>query len=298
MSLFTYHLIEALTGHAPHETGDKTVLVTDVMSYVTRHVAQTAQAEGRAQTPVMRTSGVFPIAQLIGGAGLAKGLPAPSPIEPLPATGNTVNFNQEGQTVHGPQVNIGGDATIDHIGNKIDTGGGDYVGGNKTVHEGDVVHGDKVAGDKVGGDKISVGNISGSGIAIGSGASSTVSSGDTFTMSGNFQGANVNIKSTLKNVTQSIGALPQADAATKTDLLSLVAQLDTLLQRVPAEKAQQANEVSEGTEMLLKTAADKNPSKTMVKMLGEGLKQAAQQLVQHLPEIVGVVAKIVTAVSQ
>lgn len=60
MSIFTYHLIEALTGHAPHAEDDKTVLVTDVMSYVTRKVAETARDEGRQQTPVMKTTGVFP----------------------------------------------------------------------------------------------------------------------------------------------------------------------------------------------------------------------------------------------
>ncbi len=46
----------------------------------------------------------------------------------------------------------------------IDTGGGDYVGGNKTVY-GDVVH-----GDKVGGDKTTVGDVTGSVVALGRGA--------------------------------------------------------------------------------------------------------------------------------
>jgi hypothetical protein len=194
MSMFTYHLIEALTGHAPHEDADQTVLVTDVMSYVTRHVEQTARTEGRAQTPVMRTSGVFPIAQLIGGQGLAKGMGAipPDPLEPLPPVGTTVNFNQQGQTVSGTQINAAGDSHVGQIGDNINTGGGAYVSGintgggeftmgNKTVNQGDTIHGDKFTGDKVmgdqvGGDKISVGNISGGqGIAIGRGASANVS---------------------------------------------------------------------------------------------------------------------------
>ena len=137
MSLFTYHLIEALTGHAPHPDDATVVYVTDVMSWVTHQGKKSAKAQSRDQTPVMRTSGVFPVAQLIGGQGVAKGLGGtpPDPLEPLPAA-----------------INVGGD----------------YVGGDK-------VGGDKVGGDKVGGDKISVGNISGSqGIAIGSGASANV----------------------------------------------------------------------------------------------------------------------------
>ncbi|VAW32642.1 hypothetical protein MNBD_CHLOROFLEXI01-2453 [hydrothermal vent metagenome] len=175
MSLFTYHLIEALTGHAPHPEDASVVYVTDVMSWVTHEVKKSARKEGVEQTPVMRTSGVFPIAQLIGGQGVAKGLGGtlPDPLAELPTVGTT--FNQQNQTVHGAQVNVGGDAHIGQIGDNINTGGGDYVGGNKTVNEGDVVHGDKVAGDKVGGDKISVGDISGgTGIAIGSGASANV----------------------------------------------------------------------------------------------------------------------------
>jgi hypothetical protein len=174
MSLFTYHLIEALTGHAPHAEDATVVYVTDVMSWVTHKVKQSAQSEGVSQTPVMRTSGVFPVAQLIGGQGLAKGIDAPDPLEPLPPAGSTVTFNQEGQTVHGTQVNAGRDANIGQIGNNINTGGGTYVAGDQSI-QGDVVHGDKVGGDKVGGDKISVGNISGSsGVAIGRGASANV----------------------------------------------------------------------------------------------------------------------------
>ncbi len=168
MSLFTYHLIEALTGHAPHPDDATVVYVTDVMSWVTHQVKKSANAQGRDQTPVMKTSGVFPIAQLIGGQGVAKGLGQlpPDPLAPLPPASTT--FNQQNQAVHGAQVNVVGDANIGQIGNNINTGGGEYVGGSKTVNEGDTVHGDKVGGDKVGGDKIQVGDIhGGQGIAIG-----------------------------------------------------------------------------------------------------------------------------------
>ncbi len=54
---------------------------------------------------------------------------------------------------------------------RIETGGGDYVGGSKVVH-GDVVH-----GDKVGGDKITVGNVTGSVVAVGRGAQASVQQG-------------------------------------------------------------------------------------------------------------------------
>ncbi len=84
MSLFTYHFIEALTGHAPHPDDATVVTVTDVMSWVTQEVKKSAEREGRDQTPVMRTSGVFPVAQLLGGRGVAVGL-GETPPDPLVA---------------------------------------------------------------------------------------------------------------------------------------------------------------------------------------------------------------------
>ena len=201
MSLFTYHLIEALTGHAPHPEDATVVYVTDVMSWVTHQVKKSAANEGREQTPVMRTSGVFPVAQLIGGEGVSKGLAglAPDPLAPLPESSVSVAIDHaEGAvvtggvdtgggsftgrdshtyqgdvdnstTVDGAQINAGGNVSVGHLGDNINTGGGDFVTGDKNI-QGDEVHGDKVGGDKVAGDKISVGNISGSGIAIGRGA--------------------------------------------------------------------------------------------------------------------------------
>lgn len=123
MSLFTYHFIEALTGHAPHHDDDTTVLVTDVMSWVTREVKKSAGREGRDQTPVMRTSGVFPVAQLLGGLGLEKGLDAPDPLAPLPSA-RTV--------VHGDHVS----------GDKVD---GDKVGGDK-ITTGNIINSNAAIG--------------------------------------------------------------------------------------------------------------------------------------------------------
>lgn len=243
MSLFTYHLIEALTGHAPHPDDATVVYVTDVMSWVTHEVKKSAAREGVVQTPVMRTTGVFPVAQLLGGKGVAtaKGEIPPDPLQPLPPTSR---------------------------------------------------------GDQVGRDKITVGNITGSqGVAIGSGASAAVHTGDTITMSGNFSGSNVNVKSTLTNVTQTIGTLPDTSQGDKQKLEQLVQQLHALLQQAPPTQAATADEVAEATEILINTAAAETANKTMIKMLGDGLKQAAQRLKDDLPQIVDITANIVTIVS-
>ncbi|UCG23918.1 MAG: hypothetical protein JSW55_17565 [Chloroflexota bacterium] len=157
-------------------------------------------------------------------------------------------------------------------------------------------YGDVVTGDKVGGDQIVVGDISGSsGVAIGRGASVSVSTGDTY--SGDFRGANVNIKSTLQDVSQTITTLPNAGDSTKAELQSLVAQLNDLLQSAPEASKLQAEEVSEATKLFVDAAGEESPNKTMLRMLGAGLKQAAQTVNEELPAVIDVTGKIVAIVS-
>lgn len=144
MGIFTYHLIEALTGHAQPQAGASEVLVSDVMSHVWRCVPQSAQADwGKMQQPDYQVSGNFPVALLLGGRGVAEGQVAP---DPLKAPGRPSSVN---------------------------TGGGEFTGRDK------IIHGDEVRGNKVTGDSIKVGNISGSGsaIAIGRNAHVTVTTG-------------------------------------------------------------------------------------------------------------------------
>lgn len=82
MSIFTYHLIESLTGFAGISSGATDVLVSDVMGFVTRTVPGSVRtAYGLSQTPVFFVSGEnFPVAKLLGGKGMAKGERPPSPL--------------------------------------------------------------------------------------------------------------------------------------------------------------------------------------------------------------------------
>jgi hypothetical protein len=112
MSIFTYHLIEALTGHAQPPEGAAEVLITDVMSYVHRKVPKSAESDWFAeQQPDYQLSGNFPVALLLGGKGLAKGTAAPDPLSnraaapPAQAPGRATIFDQRGQKV-GSQINI------------------------------------------------------------------------------------------------------------------------------------------------------------------------------------------------
>jgi len=132
MSIFTYHLIEALTGHARPAEGATEVLVSDVMGHVWRRVPESARQDwGADQQPDYTVSGNFPVALLLGGKGLAKGVMAPDPLAPLAATAATAVVDQRGQTVHGPQTNIAGDVHGPVLSGQFD--GPVAVGGGEAV---------------------------------------------------------------------------------------------------------------------------------------------------------------------
>jgi len=238
MSIFTYHLIEALTGHAQPE-GATDVLVSDVMSYVSRQVPRSAREEYNvSQTPVYQVSGEnFPVALLMGGRGISKGRPLPDPFG-APAAGPTVN-----------------------------TGGGAYVGGNITA-AGDVNLGAK----SVGGDEIR---------------------GSKYVMSGNFQGAVLNIESHLSNVTQAIVAAPVGDAVQRADLNSLIAALQAEIVAVPPTRAAEAEALAARLERM--TAALAEGDTALVGISGAALERAAAPLADVRPGISVVVGQITAA---
>ncbi len=131
MSIFTYHLIEALTGHAQPQAGATEVLVSDVMSYVHRQVPRSARADwDREQTPDYQVSGNFPVALLLGGKGLAQGGAAPAP-----ETLGTPAIELSGQ-FSGP-VAVGGGEAVDFRGSQ----GANYKpAGPVTQHFGEQIH--------------------------------------------------------------------------------------------------------------------------------------------------------------
>lgn len=131
MSIFTYHLVEALTGYAQID-GQREVLVSDLMGYVSRAVPRSAREEyDVSQTPVHQMSGEnFPVALVLGGEGAGKGRPLPDPLTPPPATGPAIQTG--GGAYVGGSVSAGGDI---HLGAK--TVGGDEIKGSKYVMSGD-----------------------------------------------------------------------------------------------------------------------------------------------------------------
>jgi hypothetical protein len=125
-----------------------------------------------------------------------------------------------------------------------------------------------------------------------------ITMGDTFTMSGDFRGAILNIKSTLTGVTQTIGQMTGADEETKAALTALVDRLNEALQQAPPEVEEEAEAVAETAKALVEQAAADKPNKTMIRITGEGLKQAAQQVAAVMPTVVAIAAQIVAAVGK
>lgn len=104
MSVFTYHLIEALTGYIGRPD-EPEVLVTEVMDYVARKVPATTLAEWKAdQEPAFQMSGsAFPIALVLGGKGIQKGVAAPDPLAALPLR---ITSQMDINTVEGDVTNV------------------------------------------------------------------------------------------------------------------------------------------------------------------------------------------------
>jgi NAD(P)-dependent dehydrogenase (short-subunit alcohol dehydrogenase family) len=229
-------------------------------------------------------------------------------------TGIQVTFNNTGEN-HGQQVGIN-TGMMELQSDSGQRGGLSFGSGNQY---GDLTFGD-IAGRDINrteitqGDRITTGDISGSGIAIGRGARSSVRnidtgggdyaegsidkrkgkfvSGDQFTMSGNFSGAILNIKSTLTNVSQSIGAAPVGDAATKAQLQALVEQLSAELQQVPAEQAGEAEHAAKRAESAVAEATKPNPDKDDVEYSLSRLKKAAENIAQVLPTVLPIATQI------
>ncbi len=212
---------------------------------------------------------------------------------------------------------VHGDVTVDQRGQRggVNFGSGGQFG---DISIGDVAGRDIIKTEITGGDRISTGDISGTGIAIGRGARSSVRkvdtgggdyaegnidkrretfvSGDQFNMSGSFSGAILNIKSTLTNVSQSIGAAPHGDATTKAQLQQLIEQLSAALQQAPAAQISEAEAVAETAKAAVEQATKARPNRTLAQINAEGLQQAAQNLAAELPAVLPIAEQIAALV--
>lgn len=121
---------------------------------------------------------------------------------------------------------------------------------------------------------------------------------DRFSMSGDFRGAIINIKSTLTNVQQSVGEIRTDDQNARQELEKLIGQLSEALEKTPDGNQEQAQAVAETAKALVDTAKAEKPNKTMLQITGEGLKQAAQNLAEVMPVVVTIASQIVMTVAK
>ncbi len=122
--------------------------------------------------------------------------------------------------------------------------------------------------------------------------------GDKISLSGDFRGAVVNIKSTLTNVQQSVGEIRSDDESTRKELEKLIGELSEALQKTPEESQEQAEAVAATAKSLVDVAKVEKPNKALVQISGEGLKQAAQNLAGVMPVVVQIATQIVMAVTK
>ena len=122
--------------------------------------------------------------------------------------------------------------------------------------------------------------------------------GDTITMSGDFRGANVFVKTTLSHVNVGVWSMAGVDDAAKAELQGLVARLNEALQRVPPEKAEEAEAVAASAKQLVEAAQGERPNRTLLRVAADGLRQAAQTLAAAAPPAVGIATQIVELIAK
>lgn len=118
------------------------------------------------------------------------------------------------------------------------------------------------------------------------------------TFSGNFSNTILNVDSTLTNVSQGIGQIPNADPATKEELAKLVLSLRDALKTVPQEHAQNAEAIAALTDDLVTKAKAPAPNKTLIDIAIGGLKRAAETVKQAVPAVVTIVGGIASLIAK
>ena len=101
--------------------------------------------------------------------------------------------------------------------------------------------------------------------------------GDQISINGNYQNVILNIKSTLTNVQQSVGAMTAVDDAARQELQRSIAELSKALEQIPASLKEEAEAVASAAQMLVESAKSEKPNKTVLEITAEGLKKAAAE---------------------
>jgi len=106
-------------------------------------------------------------------------------------------------------------------------------------------------------------------------------------------GSLFNIGATLTNVIQSVGQINQGSADERAELAQLLEELRAALGDMPDEQAEAAQAVEVLAEQSVGQLQQKQPNKPLLKATLDGLKTAAQGVIEYAPKAVDLVAKVV-----
>lgn len=108
----------------------------------------------------------------------------------------------------------------------------------------------------------------------------------------NISGSNINVGSTLTDVTQSIGTIPNAADEDKQKLEDLVKQLKGLLQQVPEAQADDATKVANRTKAMVDEVQKTKPDKEFIEINGASLKKAAANIGAVMPAVLTIATQV------
>lgn len=113
--------------------------------------------------------------------------------------------------------------------------------------------------------------------------------------SGDLHNVNLNIASTLTDVSQTINAQMGSNPALE-EVQQLIEQLKEILQQAPQESAEDAEAIAQATESFVKAAVAEKPNKRIVEITREGLQKAAQNIASVMPTVLTIVNQIIATV--
>ena len=107
-------------------------------------------------------------------------------------------------------------------------------------------------------------------------------------------GGIVNVKSSLKRVTQSISSAGSMPQERRDELSALIETLSAALKKVEQERPADAERVVNSAEMVVSELTRDKPNSSFLAVTVEGLKEAAKAVEAIAPTVLSVVAKIAT----
>ncbi len=117
--------------------------------------------------------------------------------------------------------------------------------------------------------------------------------GDRINMSGTFHNSIVNVKSQIDDAVQKIETTDTANLQTRAQLKQLLIELGNELQQAPAAKSAEAEAVAQTAKQLIEQATKDKPNKPLLQITSQGLKQAAENIADVLPQVLSISTTII-----